>query len=449
MADATGWPQIATVLMLGLALSACRSTASGGEATQSSTRIFADEAATGALPAASPAPYAARLTMRDAVRRAVRYSPALAAAAAELDAKDAETLQAGAPPNPRLESEIENFGGTGDFQGFKSAETTIGLAQVIELGGKRSKRLQVAQLDAALAGWDYEAVRLRVAAQTALAFIDVLAGQERRAVLAEFVALNRRFRQSVADRVKAGGVSAVETRRADVEVARAKARLAEERVRLDSAKRKLALQWGSRKPNFGTAAGSLAAEGRLPEADRLQRHLERHPAVARWAEEMARREAVYRLTRARGVPDLTLGAGVRRLDQTEDTAVVAKIGIDLPIFNRNRGNREAAERRIAQGAYQSQAARNTLTGQFVEAFGELKAADAKQRSLRTEVIPAAQAAYTATYKGYREGKYDILRLIDVQRGLIESRLDLIEARAAFQKSRARVEALIGGSLYGL
>jgi cobalt-zinc-cadmium efflux system outer membrane protein len=412
-----------------------------------STQVYEQETSAHTPPAS--APYEEALTMREAVRRAVRYSPALGAAASELDAKDAEALQAGARRNPQIESEIENFGGTGDLQGFKSAETTIGLAQVIELGGKRIKRLEVAQLDVALSGWDYEAVRLKVAAQTALSFINVMASQERRAILGEFVSLSTRFQASVAERVKAGRVSAVELSRAEVELARAKVRLAEERARLDTARRKLALQWGSQSPNFGSAAGSLKASGSLPDGDRLQRHLARHPDVARWAEEMARREAIHRLALAQGVPDLTLGAGVRQLEETQDTAVVAKVGIDLPVFNRNRGNAQAAERRITQGAYQRQAARNELTAQFVEAFGQLKAAEAKLRSLRTEVIPAATAAFDATSKGYNEGKFDLLRLIDAQRGLIESRIDIINTRAAFHKARTRVEALIGGSLYRL
>ena len=447
MAKAFGWPKIAIISALAFALAGCRSTLPDGPSTASAMQVYADEPLTGSLLA--PAPYTARLTMREAVRRAVRYSPALGAAAAELDAKGAEALQAGARPNPQLETEIENFGGTGDLQGFKSSETTIGLAQVIELGGKRSKRLEVAELDVALSGWDYEAVRLKVAASTALTFIDVMASQDRRALLAEFVAINSTFRNSLADRVKAGRVNAAELSRADVELASAKVRLAEERAGLDARRRKLALQWGSQTPNFGQAAGTLEASGKLPDVERVQRHLARHPDVARWSEEMARRESIHRLALAQGIPDITLGAGVRQLEDTQDTAVVARVGIDLPVFNRNKGAAEAAERRITQGAYQRQAARNALTAQFVEAFGQLQAAEAKLHSLRAEVIPAATAAYEATNRGYREGKFDLLRLIDAQRSLLENRLELINTRAAFHRARTRVEALIGRSLYRL
>jgi cobalt-zinc-cadmium efflux system outer membrane protein len=394
-------------------------------------------------------PYETQLTMREAVGRAIRYSPLLRAASAELDAKHAEAFQAGRMKNPEFEGEIENFAGSGEFQGFKSAETTIGLAQVIELGGKRIKRVEVADLGAALAAWDFEAVRLRVATQTAQLFIDVLAGQRRVVILGEFVALNQKFRESVSERVKAGRASEVELQRADVELALAKVQLAEDRSRLDVFRRQLSLSWGSQQLDFGEAIGSLAMSDHLPDADRLSSYLDRHPDVARWSEEMAQREAIHRLAMSQAVPDLTVGASVRRLDETQDTAAVARVGIGLPVFDRNRGNVEAAGRRIAQSEYQRQAARNALTSRFIAAYGLLQASEAKLRALQDEVIPAAEKANEATEQGYREGKFDLLRVLDAQRSLIQARLDMVNTRAQFHKAKTRVEALVGRGLYGL
>ncbi len=130
---------------------------------------------TQALPAREAAPRINQLTMRAAMQRAVRYSPVLRAVAEEKRARRAETYQAGRRPNPELTTEIENFAGSGDFEGFKSAETTISLTQVIELGRKRMKRIRAASLDEDLANWDYEAARLTIASQTQQAFVDVLA----------------------------------------------------------------------------------------------------------------------------------------------------------------------------------------------------------------------------------------------------------------------------------
>ena len=401
------------------------------------------------LASGGAAAFEPQLTMREALARAIRYSPLLRAASAELDAKHAEVFQAGRLPNPEFEGEIENFAGSGEFQGFKSAETTIGLAQLIELGGKRMKRMEVADLGAALAAWDFEAVRLEVATRTAQLFIDVLASQRRVVILGEFVELNQKFRDSVAERVRAGRVGEVEQQRADVELALAKVQLAEERARLEVFRRQLSLTWGAQQIDFGDAQGSLAMSNHLPDADRLRQHLSQHPDVARWTEEMAQREAIHRLAVSQAVPDLTLGASVRRLDETQDTAAVARLGIELPVFDRNRGNVEAAGRRIAQSEYRRQAARNALTSRFIAAYGLLQASEAKLRALQREVIPAAEKANEATEQGYREGKFDLLRVLDAQRSLIQARLDLVNTGAEFHKAKTRVEALVGRGLYGL
>jgi cobalt-zinc-cadmium efflux system outer membrane protein len=56
-----------------------------------------------------------------------------------------------------MQIEVENFAGSGEFQGFQSAEITIHLSQLIELAGKRGKRVRVAALERDLTAWDYEA----------------------------------------------------------------------------------------------------------------------------------------------------------------------------------------------------------------------------------------------------------------------------------------------------
>jgi cobalt-zinc-cadmium efflux system outer membrane protein len=94
------------------------------------------------------------LTLRDALAAALRDSPALAADAAEVRAREAEMLQAGRRPNPELGVELENLAGSGPFSGLDGLETTLALSQAIELGGKRGRRVEAARLDRDVAAWD-------------------------------------------------------------------------------------------------------------------------------------------------------------------------------------------------------------------------------------------------------------------------------------------------------
>ena len=54
----------------------------------------------------------------------------------EVRVREAETLQAGLLPNPRLNMRVENTAGSEDFNGFDQSETTVQLSQQLELGIK-------------------------------------------------------------------------------------------------------------------------------------------------------------------------------------------------------------------------------------------------------------------------------------------------------------------------
>ncbi|MFC1461084.1 TolC family protein, partial [Verrucomicrobiota bacterium] len=102
------------------------------------------------------------ITLRQALALALMKNPELAVYSWDIRAAEARILQAKALPNPEMGIEVEEFGGSGDAQGFDSAKMSIVLSQVIELGGKRAKRRNTAALEMDLAAWQYEAKRLDI-----------------------------------------------------------------------------------------------------------------------------------------------------------------------------------------------------------------------------------------------------------------------------------------------
>ncbi len=156
------------------------------------------------------------LTLPQAQALALLQHPRLAAFGWEVRAGEARTLQASLPPNPELGIEVENFAGSGELRGFRSAEITIHLSQLIELAGKRQKRTRVAALERDLVAWDYEATRIDVLTQVTQAFVEVLSAQERLRLHLELVRLAEQVLRTAAERVRAGKVSPVEETRAQV-----------------------------------------------------------------------------------------------------------------------------------------------------------------------------------------------------------------------------------------
>jgi outer membrane protein, heavy metal efflux system len=93
------------------------------------------------------------LSLEEVLRAALLRNPALSSTAFEVRAAEARTLQASLLPNPELELEV---------RGVRASESTLQLSQLVELGGKRAKRVRAAGLERGLATWDYEAKRLEV-----------------------------------------------------------------------------------------------------------------------------------------------------------------------------------------------------------------------------------------------------------------------------------------------
>jgi cobalt-zinc-cadmium efflux system outer membrane protein len=207
--------------------------------------------------------------------------------------------------------------------------------------------------------------------------------------------------------------------------------------------------WGSRHADFQGVAGRLNGSIVVPSVDRVQVYLEQNPFVARWADEINRRHAMLDLEVSRSVPDVRLSGGWRRFEETDSSAMVAYLTVPLQVFDRNDGNIAAAERRIARAEQEARNARNSLDAQLVQAIGALSVAAAQIGSLEREVLPAAEGAAEKTQAGYSDGRFDLLSVLDSQRTLIEVRLELVNAKAEFEKAKVQVEAIVGRDLAGL
>ena len=383
------------------------------------------------------------LTLRYVLSLALKRNPELKAFWREVRALEARRIQAGFFPNPEVEIEVENFGGQEDLEGFDAAETTIRLSQLIELAGKRSKRRQVASLERELARWDYETRRADVLTEATRAFVDVLAAQERLALMEELVSLSGQVLQTVSERVKAGKVSPLEETKAKVSYASSLIDLERARHALDASRKKLAALWGSGRPLFERVEGDLEKIRPLPPAEELERLIPQNPDIARWAVERKQRREALQLEEAGKIPDLTLSGGFRRFKEIDDSAFVMGLSIPLPLFDRNQGGIREAGERLAKAWEEERVARLTVLDALAEAYQELSVAYAEAQTLQRDVLPGARAAFDAASEGYRQGKFGYLDVLDAQRTLFEARGRYIEVLASYHKSAAKVERLIG------
>jgi outer membrane protein, heavy metal efflux system len=379
-------------------------------------------------------------TLDQAVAAAGGSAPAADAANAGIEAARAGRTVAGLRPNPVFQGQIENIAGSGPYRGTRSAEMTVGVALPIELGGKRSARVAVAnaqlsraELQAAIAGAD---IRLQV---TQL-YVEALAAERRLSTARDQVRIAGEALRAATVRVQAGRASPIEQQRADVARINADAN-AERQARLaEAARSNLALRIGV--PIEGSL--DVAMLDRLPKAfigPVQAMETAGTLALAAVDADLAVADAGVRLARANRIPDLNIGPAVRRLEATKDTVGVFAISIPLPLFN--NGNAAVAQARAERTRAEAQKRLTALDIEqaITDARAEADNAATTARAAAGPALAAAQEAARIARIGYREGKFGQLDLLDAERTLADTRVAAIDALANYQNARARLERL--------
>jgi cobalt-zinc-cadmium efflux system outer membrane protein len=384
------------------------------------------------------------------------HNPELAVSSWEFRSGEARSLQAGLFPNPEIEVEVENFGGsrkeenpdgTSDsIKRFDGAETTVALSQLIELGGKRSKRKHVADSEHDLLGWDYETKRLDTITGVTNAFIDLLGLQERMVLTDNLVDLSQDVFNTVSERVKAGKVSPVEETRA--QVALSTIQIEQDRVtrELEAGRKRLAATWGSNTPGFQRVAGTLERITALPPYESLIARIAQNPDISRWDTELEQREAALHLEKAQRYPDLTIAGGVRYFEESNDQVYVMGMSLPLPFIDRNQGGILEATYALQKGKQERTAAEVDTISTLDETYQTLLSAHTEVTILRDTILPGAESAFNASQEGYLEGKFSYLDVLDVQRSLFDAKDTYINSLVSYHKALTSLERLIGENL---
>jgi len=401
---------------------------------------------TNTAPPVQPDQAGGTITLRDAVALALVNNPKLKAFSLDIRAAEARKLQAGLLPNPEIDVEVEEFGGTGDRAGFDSSETSIRIGQLIELADKRSKRTHLADIEKDLAEFDFKSKRLDVMADVAGAFVDVLAAQERLNLSKELVDLSEKSYSTIAERVRAGQDSPVEETKAKIALSNTQIEFEKAGNKLISARHQLAATWGSSYPAFEKVTGEFYEMSPAPSFEELAGLISQNPDIARWPVEENKHRAAVELEKAKATSDIKLSGGIKYLDEGDDSAFIVGLSIPFPLFNRNQGNIQQAVYVLAKTEEQYKAALTEIRASLAEASTKLSSSFSEINIIKNDVLPLARSAFDATNQGYRKGKFEYLVVLDAQRTFFEARAKYIEALAGYHKARADVERLIGQSL---
>ena len=387
------------------------------------------------------------ISLEQALSNTLERNPSLVAMGYQFEARRGRLRQAGLPPNPVLDLEVENLGGTGEFGGVGGTETTLTLRWLLERG-KRAGRIGVAGAELTLLESDAAIRRLDVAAATAQLFLQSLEYQTLLALAEESVQLSERLVDVTRRRFDAG-----RSPRADL--ARAEAMLAERGlVREDyehvlaTAIHRLAAQWGDTSPSFVRVRGNVRSLPKPVAFEVLRDRVANNPSLMRFLSEQRLREAEIRLAQTAARPSWQVRAGIRHLEQTGDRAFVAGITIPLGIRNRNQGRIAEASAALAVTEANRNAERIRLETRLFAAYQELQHALHIAEIYRDDVLPRIETALEETERAYAMGRYSYLELRSAQDDALEARTRAVVAAIEANRHLIEIERLTGTTLDG-
>lgn len=365
-----------------------------------------------------------------------RFAPELAAQAARIDA-------AALRPAPTFNSELENVLGSGRTRGFDAAEATFAFSQLIELGEQRARRLAAARLGVEGITLAQQAAERDLQAEVKQQFLHVAADQEQLKLTQLATELAERTLAEVRRRVRAAKSPEVELHRATILLSRAEVEEEHAEHELLTSRIQLAALWGASEADFGLVAADLFRLPDVADYTLLKPRLMASPELQRFATEARQREAELRLAESRSRAPITVSAGVRRLQQDDDTALIA--GFSMPLFGARAAQPAIAEARALRAGVDGQAAAARLKAEtrLFELVQELRHSITEAEVLRDEVLPQMEQALKATEYAYQRGRYSYLEWVEAQRERVAVQRALIEAAANAHRFSAEIERLTG------
>jgi len=171
-----------------------------------------------------------------------------------------------------------------------------------------------------------------------------------------------------------------------------------------------------------------------------------NPDIARLKTEVEQREAALEIAKADRIPDITLGAGIKYLNESDDETYLMALSLPLPLLNRNQGGVLEASYNISRAKEEAAASEVKVATALHETYQNLLSAFDEVTTLRNIVLPGAQTSFNAAREGYREGKFSYLIVLDAQRTLIETQQEYVNALVDYHTSKSSLERLVAKGL---
>jgi cobalt-zinc-cadmium efflux system outer membrane protein len=370
-------------------------------------------------------PGPSRLALDEALALARVHDPTLAAARLRRPVDLAGVAVAGERPNPEARYEHTN----------ELPHDLWTLAQPLELGGKRGRR--VAAAEAALRTGEAELVRAerQAEADTRRAYYAVASAQRRETIAREIQDLAARGHRVAREREEVGDVSRLEVLQADLLEDAAENEATALRGELRAARAELNAHVG-RPLDFPTeVAEDLRA---IPEP--VEAAAAGNAALAVLDRQIGEAEARLAVARGAQVPDLAVEGTLTHGAEPEFTwGYHAAVAVVVPLFTRHRAGVHLEDATLAQlRSQRAMLAAQSGAGAFA-ARARAEAARTAYLRYRDDILPDSRKVEAMAEESYRSGQTGLPALLEALRAARELRQKELQAASDYEAAIADLE----------
>lgn len=402
------------------------------------------------------------LTIEQAVNEALRENLDLLASRYNVPIADARLVTASLRPNPVFSFEGTHLDllGTGydAINGAGPAEFSLRTDFVLERGGKRRERVEVARAERTVAELELLDAMRQLILDVQGAFVDVLQAKADLAVSKEILATFEEIVRINRSRVRSGDLAAVELVRSEVAQIQFENEVRQAELRLETARMRLGLLLGRRQTDRRVdAVGEMRRDSNLnlnpnPRIPSLMREtaFERRPDLRAGRESLIRSRADLRLQVAQGKVDYVVGTEYRRQQGLagRGNSLGLFFQANIPVFDRNQGEVARAHMEQLQAQARIRAIEARIENEVTIAHMQYQNAQAILERIEGTLLKKAQEVRQISEYSYRRGEATFLEFLDAQRAYSEAVLAYNAARAEYARSLYAVDAVMGISVPG-
>lgn len=387
------------------------------------------------------------ISLEEAIHRVVEKNPELQSTRDQVDAAAGIVRQSKLYPNPVLELLADQMPTT--EIGMNQSQNLVSVTQPIITGGKRRLGITVSERSKEKNELELDAVLLNVIADTKKAFYKTIGNQEELGIARETEKIANGIYKSEKLRFEAGEVAITNVLRAEVELSKARNFVSTAEGSLQNSIKELQTVMGVPEETINGVTGKLLTRPvELSLHDLVLQMENNQPLLKASKKNIEIAETQLKLEKRQVIPDINVSAGYQRLTAEDVDTVKVGITIPAPFFNRNQGNIQKSKAISRKTKNENLSVYNDLLFQLQRNINSYNVERRRVIEFGDKILPKAKESLELIRKGYKEGEFNYIDLLDAQRTWAETRISYIESLKNLNQFIAEIERLavtkIGG-----